>query len=267
MASEIGRADNMFRLWEFDVKPILRAGENTIEVSFESPLTYIKRRESTNQEPDKFVKDRAWVRKEPCSFGWDWGPNLPSCGIWKNISLETFNQGRIADVLISQSHSGGNKVTLDVQINAEIVRDTTKPFKAMLSVFHNGKSITKRTIEISNGKGRGELEIKHPKLWWPNGMGKQPLYEIHVELLDANGNTVDSASKRIGLRELKIVLPENGNPLQFEVNGIPFFAKGGNWIPCDSFTSRVTPEILRRYVADAAAVNMNMLRFLGRRLL
>ena len=88
-------------------------------------------------------------------------------------------------------------------------------------------------------------------------MGEQPLYQVHVELLDADGNPIDSASKRIGLRELKIILPENGNPLHFEVNGVPFFAKGGNWIPCDSFTSRVTPEILRRYVADAAAVNMN----------
>jgi beta-mannosidase len=260
---EIGRADNMFRLWEFDVKPILRAGENTIEVSFESPFTYIKQRESTNQEPDKFVRERAWVRKEPCSFGWDWGPNLPSCGIWKNISLETFNQGRIAGVLILQNHSGENKVMLDVEVNAEIVGETKKTFQAGLTILHNGKSVAKKTIKISDGKSRGKLEIKHPKLWWPNGMGEQPLYEVHVELFDSDGNTVDSMSKRIGLRELKIVLPENGNPLQFKVNDVPFFAKGGNWIPCDSFTSRVTPEILRRYVADAAVVNMNFLRFWG----
>ncbi|MGH7975964.1 MAG: glycoside hydrolase family 2 protein, partial [Limisphaerales bacterium] len=98
---------------------------------------------------------------------------------------------------------------------------------------------------------------------WPNGMGEQSLYEVHVELLDTNGKIIDAARKRIGLRELKIILPENGNPLQFAVNGVPFFAKGANWIPCDSFTSRVTPEILRRYVADAAAVNMNFLRFWG----
>ena len=126
---EVGRADNMFRLWEFDVKPVLRAGENTIEISFESPFTYIKQHES-DQAPAKWVKGRAWVRKEPCSFGWDWGPDLPSCGIWKNISLETFNQGRIADVLIRQNHSG-DKVTLDVEVNAEVVRETARPFQAV----------------------------------------------------------------------------------------------------------------------------------------
>jgi beta-mannosidase len=260
-SEEVGRADSMFRLWEFNVKSALRAGENTIEISFESPFTYIKQHEST-QEPAKWVHGRAWVRKEPCSFGWDWGPILPSCGIWKKISLETFNQGRIADVLIRQNHSD-DKVIIDVDVNAEVVRDTGRPFKAVVSVLDNGNSVSNATIEVSKGQGSGQLEIKHPKLWWPAGMGQQPLYQVHVELLDADGHPIDNSSRRIGLRELKILLPENGNPLQFEANHIPFFAKGGNWIPCDSFTSRVTPEVLRRYVADAAAVNMNFLRFWG----
>jgi len=258
---DVGGADNMFRLWEFDIKPVLRAGENTIEISFESPFTYIKQHEG-DQAPAKWIQGRAWVRKEPCSFGWDWGPNLPSCGIWKNLSLETFNQGRITDVLIRQNHYG-QKVTLEVEVNVEAVRKTARSFKAVLSLLDNGKSIGATTIEVSKGQGRGQLEIKRPKLWWPAGMGQQPLYQVRVDLLDADGNPIDGASKRIGLRELKIILPENGNPLQFEVNGLPFFAKGGNWIPCDSFTSRVTPEVLRRYVADAAAVNMNFLRFWG----
>jgi beta-mannosidase len=94
-------------------------------------------------------------------------------------------------------------------------------------------------------------------------MGEQPLYEVHVELLDADGDTVDSTAKRIGLRTLKILLPNGENPLHFEVNGIPFFSKGANWIPADSFPNRVTPEISRRYIADAVAANMNTLRFWG----
>ncbi|HTR43569.1 MAG TPA: glycoside hydrolase family 2 protein [Pseudomonadales bacterium] len=258
---DVGRADNMFRLWEFDVRSALRAGENAIEISFESPFTYIKQHEST-QEPAKWVQGRAWVRKEPCSFGWDWGPNLPSCGIWKGISLETFNQGRIANVLIRQNHFD-DKVTLDVDVNAEVVRDTGRPLKAILMALDNGNSVSNAVIEVSKGQGSGQLEIKHPKLWWPAGMGQQPLYQVHIELLGADGNSIDSTGQRIGLRQLNIILPANGNPLQFEANNIPFFAKGGNWIPCDSFTSRVTPEVLCRYVEDAAAVNMNFLRFWG----
>lgn len=259
--SEVGRADNMFRLWEYDVKSVLRPGENEIEITFGSPLTYIKQHEG-DQAPNKWVKGRAWVRKEPCSFDWDWGPDLASCGIWKPITLETFNQARITDVLVVQ-HLSDERANLNVDINIETVGSTPGQFKAALTVLHEGKSVAKKIVPVSSGHGSGQLEVKHPKLWWPLGMGKQSLYEVHVELMDDQGNAIDSATKRIGLRELKAVLPQNGSPLHFEVNGVPFFAKGANWIPCDSFTSRITPEILRRYVSDAAAVNINMLRFWG----
>ncbi len=259
--TEIGHADNMFRLWEFDVRPWLHAGENSIEIFFASPAAYMKQRDS-DQPPAKWIKGRAWVRKEPCSYGWDWGPVLPTCGIWKQISVETFNQARIADVLVRQKHADG-RVALTVEVNAEVVRETGKPLTAKLSVLHGEKSVATAKIGLANGQGQGQLEIKNPKLWWPAGMGEQPLYTVDVELFDDAGNTLDSARKRIGLRILKAVLPEGESPLHFEVNGLPFFAKGANWIPADSFPTRVTPEISRRYVADAAAVNMNMLRFWG----
>ena len=259
--TEIGRANNMFRLWEYDVKGTLHPGENVIEILFKSPLTYIKEHE--DNAPNQWVKGRAWVRKEPCSFDWDWGPDLASCGIWKTISLETFNQGRIADVLVKQQLDNERLATLDIKVDTETARPVPQTFTASITVLYEGKAVAQTTTSVSNGHGNAQLEIKHPKLWWPAGMGKQPLYEVHVELMDEQGNAIDSVSKRIGLRELKIVLPRNDNPLHFEVNGILFFSKGANWIPCDSFTSRITPEILRRYVTDAAAVNINTLRFWG----
>lgn len=266
---EVGKANNMFRTWEFDVKPMFRAGNNEIEILFDSPFPVMEERNRKrpmyewigSHEP----KGRAWVRKEPCSFGWDWGPVLPSCGIWKNISLETFNEGRITDVLVLQNHSE-NHVGLDVQVSAEFTGDSNRPFQAVVSVFDTAapdKAVAAKTFSVSGGTGRGQLEIKDPKLWWPAGMGAQPLYTVHVELLEPDGTPIDTANKRIGLRELKAVLPEGGSPLHFVANGIPYFAKGGNWIPCDSFSNRVTPAIYRRYVADAAAVNMNTMRFWG----
>ncbi len=257
----LGQADNMFRLWEFDVKGVLRAGDNFIEILFGSPAAYMKQRES-DLAPAKWVKGRAWVRKEPCSYGWDWGPSLPTCGIWKKISLESFNEARITDVLIQQDHLEG-AVTLGIDITAEVVRDTTSPLKAEISVIHGDEIVGKHTVDLVAGGAHGELKVPKPELWWPAGMGKQPLYTVHVELHGEKGVAVDSASRKIGLRELRAVLPQGDTPLHFEVNGIPFFAKGANWIPADSFPTRVTPDISRRYVAEAAAVNMNMLRFWG----
>jgi beta-mannosidase len=162
-----------------------------------------------------------------------------------------------------QKIDGKYKATLDVEVTVELVGESTKPFQAVITVLDQGKTIAKKNFTVAEGFGRGQLEIEHPKLWWPAGMGEQPLYEVNLELLNADGKTVDTKSQRIGLRELKAVLPQGDSPLHFEVNGIPFFSKGANWIPCDSFTSRITPEILRRYVADAAAVNINTLRFWG----
>ena len=263
---QIGKTDNMFRLWEFDVKPVLRVGDNEIQVLFESPYPVMdageKKRALYEWIGSHEPKGRAYVRKEPCSFGWDWGPNLPGCGIWKNISVETFNQGRITDVLILQNHSKKG-VVLDIAVAAEILALLPEEFTVAVSVFYEDKSVITGILPVSGGLARGMVEVKNPRLWWPAGMGEQPLYTVHVELLDVDNNPVDGTKKRIGLRELKMILPANGNPLQFEANGVPYFAKGGNWIPCDSFTSRITPEILRRYVRDAAAVNMNTLRFWG----
>lgn len=157
----IGEANNMFRTWEFDVKPVLQSGQNKIEVLFHSPYPVMEARDSQrhlyewigSHEP----KGRAWVRKEPCSFGWDWGPVLPSCGIWRNIGIETFNQGRIHDVVILQNHSD-NKVALDIQVQAEIVRPNSRPFQAAVTVVdvsHPNRKITTATIPLSEGKGRG----------------------------------------------------------------------------------------------------------------
>lgn len=263
---QVAKTDNMFRLWEFDAKPFLQEGDNEIHVLFESPFPTMDAGESKramsewigSHEP----KGRAYVRKEPCSFGWDWGPNLPSCGIWKNISIETFNKGRITDALILQGFAK-DKASLDIAVASEILAASPDSFQIAVSVFFEDKSVASAILPITDGLARGSVDIKDPALWWPAGMGGQPLYTVFIELVDADNNPVDGMQKRIGLRELRMILPANGNPLQFEANGVPYFAKGGNWIPCDSFTSRVTPDILRRYVQDAAAVNMNTLRFWG----
>ena len=257
---EIGRADNMFRVWEFDVKSALRSGENEIEITFASPFPYMKERKA--QQPEK-MKDRAWLRKEPCQFGWDWGPTLVTCGIYKNIGLVAFDTARLSDVLILQDHSQKDRVELQVQVAAETARAAA--LRAVVTVRDNQKEVGSAEVALAEGKGCGTLTIKEPKLWWPAGMGEHPLYVVETRLLDSAGNLLDQSVKRIGLRTLKMLPPDKNTqaPLRFEVNGILYFAKGANCIPFDSFTSRVTPEILRRYVADAVAANMNTLRFWG----
>ncbi len=262
---ELGHADNMFRTWEFDAKPVLQAGTNTIEISFESVLPYMEKRNAERplyewsgpHEP----KGRAWVRKEPCNFGWDWGPVLITCGIWKNIELVMFDEARLSDVAILQDLSNKQSAKLTVQVAAETTRPSA--LQAVIHVTQGNKTIADATVNLVDGKATADLAINDPQLWWPNGMGQHPLYTVQVDLLGPNQTLLDSSVKRIGLRTIELLPADQTHSIRFAVNGVPFFAKGANWIPADAFANRVTPEKLRRYVADAAAVNMNMLRFWG----
>ena len=257
---DIGSANNMFRTWEFDVKAVLKPGENTVEVALDSPVPFIKERDS---ERNKYhgVGGRSWVRKEPCSFGWDWAPKLVTSGIWRPITIETIDGARLENIVISQDHSVPGQVGLTINIEAQLITET--PLTADVLVLDNDETVSSTRTTLSSGKGAVTVGVKNPKLWWPNGMGAQPLYTVKVNISKSDGKILDAATKRIGLRTLKLSEKDDQNPLHFEVNGIPFFAKGANWIPADSFAPRITPEKLRRYVADAAAVNMNMLRCWG----
>ena len=107
------------------------------------------------------------------------------------------------------------------------------------------------------------LTVPQPKLWWPNGLGQQNLYTVEVQLLDASGTVLDTMRKRIGLRQFETVPKTKEAAYTLKVNGQPFFAKGADMIPPDNLLARITPEVLRGYVQDAAACNFNFIRLWG----
>ena len=130
---------------------------------------------------------------------------------------------------------------------------------------YKGKDVAAKTLRLNGENGKARINVPDPKLWWPNGMGEQALYDVKVELIDATGNVLGAQTRRIGLRTLNVRRRKDqwGESFEFVVNGVPFFAKGANWIPADPFAARVTTQDLYRLVGDAAAANMNMLRVWG----
>lgn len=258
----VGQGDDMYRSWEFDVKSLLRPGKNSIEVRFAPVVAVIRAKEAQRHLPTWTYPGEAYVRKMPCNFGWDWGPTLITCGIWRNICLVAFDTARLDGVQILQDHSPAGPVKLTFQISAGPAANAA--LKARLVVTSpEGESRGPVECELTHGSGEIELMIDHPKLWWPAGMGAQPLYTVRVELWNAQGRLLDATQKRIGLRTMRALQQTETAPMQFVVNGVPFFAKGANWIPADAFPTRLSKALLRRYIADAAAANMNTLRFWG----
>ena len=252
----IGLAKNMHRTWEFDVKSVLHAGENTICVQFASPTKYIAKEYERSQVcgcPEAML-GYGHLRKAHCMFGWDWGPRLPDAGIWRDISIIGVRTARVRDVYIRQKHTPGN-VCLNITTNL----DSYRPGAAVHTV------VTAPDGTVFTGEGENcSIEIQNPDLWWPAGIGAQPLYRVEVTVSDSDGVT-DSWTQRIGLRTIAVSQRKDewGESFCHCVNGVDIFAMGADYIPEDSLLPRVTPERTRRLLEDAKAANMNCLRVWG----
>lgn len=265
---ELGVTNNMFRSWEFDLKGVLKAGSNSIEVEFASALETGEALYAERHLPcwgigpggDKF-SGGAYLRKAQCHFGWDWGPKLPTCGIWRAIEVRATSGPRLVDVAIEQHHNDG-AVELDVKVAVE--EGSAPGMRLAVLLEKDGQELSRQEFALNATEGTCRITVPRPELWWPNGLGGQPLYEVIVRLY-REGVEAARATKRIGLRTLRLARKKDqwGESFHFEVNGHPFFAKGANWIPGDPFVTRMTTADYERLIGDAARANMNMLRVWG----
>lgn len=257
----IDRTDNMFRQYRWDVTKRLRSGENELRIVFHSPVAYVTEQEKIRQLPkvgEFKILGGAHLRKANCHFGWDWGTMLPAIGIWRDIRLESYAHTRLADVLVRQHHDQGH-VTLTADVAIERWDDT--PLSVTLRLTAPDGST--HSIESSPDQTLS-LPVENPQLWWPNGYGDQPLYRVEVELRYAD-QVLDQRDYAIGLRTIELrQQPDRwGRSFTFVVNGIPIFAKGSNWIPSDSFPTRITRDHLDHLIGSAATAQHNMLRIWG----
>lgn len=267
--TEVARTENMFVGWRWDVKPLLRAGRNELLVRFASATAYIRthRTDHTPREINDSVGGATRIRKQQCQFGWDWGPRFVTAGIWRDIRLEAWSGNRLADVRVTQAHSPDGGVTLALApefarpIAADAAGSEAASIRLAGTVSLDGRVVARAESVISNRR----FEITDPQLWWPNGQGAQPLYDVALEAFDATGRSLGTWSRRIGLRTVVLDrhADEWGESFQFVVNGRPVFAKGANWIPAHSFVAGLTRADYERDLRSAAGAHMNMLRVWG----
>ncbi len=259
----VGQADNMYRRYSWDIGSLLRDGENELLITFASPVQYVTAKQAERPLPgvSQAIPGGPHLRKAPCQFGWDWGPQLPPIGIWQEIRLEGMAAGRLDDVHVRQHHAEDG-VTLSAAITAE--RWTDEELTARLHVVApDGRQWTTEAA-LDEEATIVNLLIDRPELWWPNGYGAQPLYRVAVSLWRDNVE-VDRRDYQVGLRTVELRQDEDqwGRSFEFVVNGVPVFAKGANWIPADSFPTRLTDETLESLIRAAAETHQNMLRVWG----
>ncbi len=268
--NRIINADNMFREWRADCKEFLKVGVNDLRVKFRSPIKEILplMKELEYQLPasnDQGEKTSPYTRKAPYHYGWDWGPRYVTSGIWQDVLILYYDEAVIRNFHIRQDKIDSSKAELNAAV--EIRSLNNSPAKVMITI--NGeKNSTTEIFDVELNEGLHEynfyLSIDNPVLWYPNGLGDQHLYSVTTELA-VDDVLVDYDEKKIGLRTVELVRENDewGKSFKFIVNGIPVFAKGGNWIPADNFVTRVSDEKYRMLLQSCKDVNMNMIRVWG----
>ncbi len=254
-------ADNMFRRWSIPCEEALREGRNELLVRFRPPVAAVAER--WEALPCELPGGpRVLTRKAAYHYGWDWSPRLVTCGIWRPVYLRLWDEARISDFAVTQRMAAPDRAELAADF--EIEAGDTMIVSIAVSVDGAKAASFETTLAPGLNRRRVELSIDDPELWWTNGLGEARLYRIRGEIR-AGGVSIDGAERRVGIRTISLVEEpdSDGCGFHFELNGVPVYMKGANWVPLDSFLGRVSRERYEYFVALAAEAGMNMLRVWG----
>ena len=268
------KSNNMHRTHIADVKPFLKTGKNTLRVVLESPIK--KGLElynalgytipvSANDQAEKGQVEggkrvNVFTRKAAYHYGWDWGPRLVTSGIWRPITLRSWNKCKIKDFNIKYSLDSSAMVSTNLLIESTVDQEPAK-----ITITLNDSIVVNKDFKLLTGEQNiiSHFSIDHPKLWWPNGIGEQYLYDIKAQVTLKDNRVF--ANQKQGIRTIVLEVQDSTKSPNFffKVNGYPVFSKGVNYIPQDIFLPRVSTKDYQKLLSAAANANMNMIRVWG----
>lgn len=264
----LAKTDNMHRTWKFQAKKLLHPGKNEIQIVFRSVLRFIEdypyeAHKKINYIPCGSMKGNQLLRKAHSMFGWDWGPQTIDAGIFRDIYLQGYSHARIEDIRIHQQHAKNVSVQTSITLSESVPGQ-----KLCVELSEDGADKplqTKLCKTNADGVAAVDFVIENPKLWWPNDYGDQPLYIVRTTLLDEDGTSLESITRRIGLRTLTISQEKDewGNEFDFCVNGVKIFTRGGNYIPDDCLYTRITEKKLDYILESCRRAHFNCVRVWG----
>lgn len=268
----IGHHNNAFVAKTIDVTRLVNEGKNTLVVRIDDGVAGVKDKPLDFMEHSWNAEQpyRAWMRKPQFVYGWDWTIWMPTCGIWKGVTLNSYVSVAIRDVNVTSEIVNEQTAVLTVDVETEIF--DSGDYLVNGSVFGDERfEAQKELLVMGSGKCKDGIttltfEIPQPKLWWPNGAGDPYLYEVCLYIEDRAGNVIQEVSQKHGIRTVQIreeVLDEKSLGFTYMINGQPIFAKGANHVPADCFPGRITDEKNRKLLQMAADAHMNMIRVWG----
>lgn len=256
----IGSTNNAFRTWKYDIKELAKK-QNTLKLHF-FPTKKQEIAESYKIDYELPESPRVFTRKAQFQYGWDWGPIINTAGIWKPIKVTSWNNMKLDDVYFKQEKLTDSLASLTVEYTIssdEAVEEATFEIKFDKTI-HKIKAPAKKGTHTYTTN----LEIKNPKRWWTHNLGEPYLYEFDITLKEGKDTKAQRKIKK-GLRTIELITTKDakGKTFHFELNGVPVFMKGANYIPQHSMQNKVTDAHYKKLLNDVVDANMNMLRVWG----
>jgi beta-mannosidase len=258
---ELGHTCNMHRSYRFDVSPHLTGGPLDLEVDLSSASRYAEAEDQRlGERPRAYPPPFNMIRKMASSFGWDWGPDLRTAGLWKPVRVERWRLARLAQVvpLVTLGADGTGRVELRVEL------ERAAPTEELVLAAEILGQRAEARVDDGASTATVVLDVPDAPVWWPAGYGDQPLADLELSLR-AGEEVLDGWRRRIGFRSVALdtSADQYGAGFTFVINGRRVFAKGVNWIPDDHFLTRITAERLERRLDQAVAANVNLVRVWG----
>jgi beta-mannosidase len=258
----LGHHEGMYDAFEFDITRLLNpAGPNRLVVLCEHAPREVGQIGRTSEV-------RLW--KARFAYDWDWCTRLVPIGIFDSVRLEVSGAAFIRDVQVFPELSE-DLTSAEVGVSVDIGGAGPLPVAVYTTILHSGDKVASRVGEVlATGETTTcslRLPIPDPKLWWPNGHGEQPLYEVEVSLASPPDAIMDTKTVTFGLRRVRALpndnAPADAKPYVLEVNGRRVFIKGWNWAPIQQLYGRPGREMYERWLTVAQGANCNLLRVWG----
>ena len=253
-------ADNQFRTWKMDVRPLLKAKDNLLVVDFPRyDSTQLALYEAHQPRlPEKY----AVTRKAPYQHGWDWAPKYKNVGLWKPVKLQAWSDAKLEDAYIVTNEVMKNQAKLSLHLDVEC----SMAGELQVELLQNNQLLQSFPFQTAKGNQHKwfAFNIDDPQLWWPNEMGDQNLYEFEIRLKD-HAKLLDSRKICTGIKSVQIVQEpdEKGFSFYFKVNDIPMYAKGANYVPEEMIETWINTENTYKLLKMAQEAHFNMLRVWG----
>jgi len=253
---ELYRFKNTHLTHVVDLTPCVAESGNILQIIFECPPRWLGTPNFTSQI-------REW--KPRFNYTWDWIPRLVQIGIWDRVLLEAVDDGEIESLRTLTDvdlDSKTGRLSIDGKVSGA-------DDHSILVELEGPQGIVRREDLplpdfLENGLTWESLDIA---LWWPNGSGDQPLYDLRVVLLDAAGQEADRIERRVGFKDVRWEqcegAPEGADPWLCVVNGRPVFLQGVNWSPIRPNFADVPEAEYRKRLQLYHDLNMNVLRVNG----